>query len=79
MDPAAENYDVTSDFDDGSCSYTVELPVAVYALPTVTSVSPTELRLDGKLHRLPTGAPVSWCLPVAMLRLSAWVSDCLTD
>lgn len=50
-DPLAENYDATSNFNDGSCSYTVEVPVAVYALPVVTSVNPTSIPLQGTNRR----------------------------
>lgn len=47
MDEEAENYDSESDFDDGSCSYTIEVPIAVYALPSITSVTPSQVGLQG--------------------------------
>ena len=51
-DPLAENFDPASDFDDNTCSYTVELPVAVFPLPTVLSVEPSELNLQGARKRV---------------------------
>ena len=47
-DSLAENYDATSNFNDGSCSYTVKVPVAAFSVPAVTSITPTLIPLAGE-------------------------------